>query len=127
MKNPLVQGLLLAAIVGAATFAANTLSASASGDDVEKAVAAHANHPHVDTALQLSARAAADARQDEKLAKLEDVPAEIRGIRARIDMMVLGEPRRSPRRARMRKAAAKIRSAARQRGEADPLAGLEDL
>lgn len=127
MNHPLVQGLLLAVIVGVATFAANTLSASASEADVASAVKAHGQQQHAATVDALRAQAEMSAQQAAKLAKLEDVPADIRGIRARIDTLIMGDHYRSPRRVRMRKAAAKIRSDARERGEDDPLAGLEDL
>ena len=120
-NHPLVQGVILAAVVAAATFAANR----ASSDDVVRAVKAHAEHPHAATAAAELRSASTDARQDAELAKLESTPADIRGITARIDLIVLSGAERSPK--RFRRAAAKIRNAAHERGEADPLAGLEGL
>ena len=110
------QGLAVAAIAAAATFAAGRVSS----DELASAVKVHAQQPHGNAD-------AADVRHDVKLAKLEALPEDIRAIRARIDLILLRDSERSPERKRLRRGAAKIRAAAAERGESDPLAGLEDL
>lgn len=128
LQHPIMHGIVLAAILAAASMAAN----SASKADVVDALAAHGAHPHKPTEQRLVKLEGADGAQNEKLAKLEGVESDVRGIRARIDMLLLREiddAKRSPqRRARLGRSAAKVRSDARKRGESgDPLAGIEGL
>ncbi|MDP6423256.1 MAG: hypothetical protein QGG14_00820 [Planctomycetota bacterium] len=128
MKARIVEALIISALVAVATFVTNALTSSASKADVVDALKAHGQHPHEGASAGLRAVEAVNAAQDAKLAKLETVDADVRGIRARIDMLLLREVDRPRGRARMRKAAAKVRTSARERGEAgDPLAGLDGL
>jgi hypothetical protein len=128
-KHPIVQGLILAAIVGIVTAVVNVLTTSVSKADLMHALKTHGAHPHGPAAERLRALEAADGTQNAKLAKLDAVERDVREVRARIDVLLLRELDSPRGGARIRRAAAKVRSDARERGEpGDPLAGLsEDL
>lgn len=98
---------------------------------VEGALDKHGKHPHEPTAERLAALEKADSAQNTKIAKLGGVPGRVEYLSARIDLLVeseLDHARYSPvHKRRMDRAAAKVRSAAKARGESDPLAGMGGL
>lgn len=93
------RALLIAAVIAIVTVVVN----SASKADVESLLTEHSRHPHPSTA------------------------EELRAVRARIDLMMVHDLDDPERRERMRPKADEIRREARQRGERDPLSGMEGL
>lgn len=119
---------IIAAVVLLTSAAGNRLSAMASDEDVTKAVAAHAAHPHVATDARINAVEDNDANQDAKLAVLDTLPRQLERVEARIDVVIrAGLEGRA--RVPMQRAARQVRrSAGVTAGAAnDPLAGLDGL
>lgn len=124
--------LLIAAIVGVTNFGSNILSAAATKADVSDGITAHSERSHDATVTRIAAIEQRDARQDAQLEKLDPVPERVAAINAKMDIVLtqqVEEARNSPRKAAtMKRAARKVRTAARKRGETDdPLAGVEGL
>ncbi len=125
--SPAKLAAIIAASVAAATFLSNTIAASASRSDVLNALSIHGQRPHAATEERLHSLEISNARQADQLARLERVPDQLAALVARVELLVYeSEPEADP--DKRRKAAQRVRRAARKRGEdRDPLEGVEGL
>jgi hypothetical protein len=118
---------LIAAVVTAVTFASNMLSHAATKADLGAAISDHDKRPHPVTDERIKKLEVSNGVQASKLAKLEDVPEDVGAIKARVDLLIY-EAQNTPRRERSTRAAARrVRAEARERGDDDPLEGMEGL
>ncbi len=121
---------VIAAVVMLTNMASNKLSAMASDEDVKSDIADHTAHPHPVTEIRLKTAEAKNAKQDAKLAKLEDLPKDLDNVSAKLDTIILHALDRPGReRDSMQRAARSVRSKRRVRPGAgnDPLAGIDGL
>ncbi len=126
--TPLRLIALIAVVVTCATFASNLLSQAATKVDLGDAISVHGERPHPVTDERLKTLEVSDGVQASKLDKLEDVPADVGAIRARIDLLIYEAQDTPQRRLIARDAARRVRKEARERGETDdPLAGMKGL
>lgn len=126
--TPLKLITLIAAVVTCATFASNLLSQAATKVDLGNAISAHGKRPHTTTDNRLKTLEVSDGVQASKLDKLDNVPAEVGAIKARIDLLIYEAQDTPQRRLTTEDAARRVRKEARERGETDdPLAGMKGL